>query len=100
MLPPEVGTFGSLAQDAILVDFTKLGTFWTPICRVICSVAERMNGSWDGGGVWRCGIQRWMCTCRGGMSSWNGSPGSGDLWEMSHSLVVLGGRIWEPRGIA
>lgn len=37
---------------------------------------------------------------RGGRSSWTGSPGSGDLWEMSHSLVVLGGRIWEPRGIA
>lgn len=100
MPPLEVGTFGSPAQDGILVDFTNLGTFWTLICRVICRVAKRMNGPWDGGGAWRCVIQRWMCTCRVGMDARTGSPGSGDLWEMSPSVVVLGGRIWEPRGIA
>lgn len=28
------------------------------------------------------------------------SPGPGGLCEMSPNLVVLGGRIWEARGIA
>lgn len=44
------------------------------ICRVACGAAGRypLCGPENGGGVWRCAIQRLMCRCRGSVNQWTG----------------------------